>query len=175
MFFNNDDLGKRNTSQEIKSFCLLTSCRRQFLSEHFGTEFDTCHPHSCCDNCHKACNCSQCADVVSDSLNIVFETCDDLHDINVDYSIQSALLQYFNAVNSSLQTVSGLDAALHTGLTQSLSKDIAANYEFLLDPEVLQKAYSYLSEEYIAVICQIMSSVVFLQNHTESDSQRNEL
>jgi len=43
---NNDDFGKQNTSQEMKTFWLLTSCRRKFVCEYFDTEFVTCSSHT---------------------------------------------------------------------------------------------------------------------------------
>jgi len=115
MYYNNDDLGRRTTSPEIKAYCLLSSCRRKFLCEHFGTQFISCSPHSCCDNCHQSCCCEFCSMTSSVSSEFLADDSNEFHDCSTEDIIQYALLQYFSAVNTSMQTDSSLDAVLQTG------------------------------------------------------------
>jgi hypothetical protein len=169
-YFNKEDLGKQTTSLEMKAYCLLSSCRRKFLCEHFGTEFVANDVHFCCDNCQQTCLCDQCVETSSQTLNDLFsESFDELHDAQIDSCIHAALQQYFSAVNGLVQTDTVLDAALHTGLTESLARDIAAKYEYLVNRDLLRETFSYLSEEYVAVIHQILAAFLPVQSHLGSE------
>ena len=50
-------------TDEIRMFCRMTSCRREYICSYFGYEVDrTLSPadHNCCDICEKDCNCVSC-------------------------------------------------------------------------------------------------------------------
>ncbi len=56
MFYNLEDLGKRSISSEMKQYCHLTTCRRNYIAEHFdNTTESNRNRHECCDNCDNAC------------------------------------------------------------------------------------------------------------------------
>lgn len=52
LYFNMSDIVK----YEVKNFCLLNTCRREYISEHFGFTL----PHKCCDICQISCPCDTC-------------------------------------------------------------------------------------------------------------------
>jgi superfamily II DNA helicase RecQ len=52
LYYNMEDLGKQSISHEMKQYCHLTSCRRLFIAEHFGSNIEPNNMvHACCDNC----------------------------------------------------------------------------------------------------------------------------
>jgi len=103
------------------------------------------------------------------SSEFLADDSNEFHDCSTEDIIQSALLQYFSAVNTSMQTDSSLDDVLQTGLTHSLAKDIAVNYEFLFDQELLHEMYSYIAAEYLEVIHQIILSSTFVQTRPDNE------
>jgi hypothetical protein len=176
MYVNKNDIGKSTTSQEMKSYCTLQSCRRKFLSEHFGTHFVSSSHHTCCDNCERNCICSNCATSSEVSQDESIENVDQpCHDTETEQLLNISLPQDFSAVNSVVQQHSILDATLQTGLTQLLAKDIAASYEQLLELEVLQSTYNYVADEYIRVIHEIIRSTACSPVSNDVDVLQNEM
>ena len=130
ILFNMDDLGKSTTRPEMKEYCLLTTCRRQFLAQRFGTGADVAHfddteLHNCCDNCAKLCCCGHCN---TDQTQDVLDTSDSENSGQdaVKSLISNTLLALFHAINTQMDTC--FDPRLVTGLTTSLAADI---YELL--------------------------------------------
>ena len=62
MFANKEDLGRATITKEVKEYCQIDTCRREYLATHFGTSVmeRVGHHHTCCDNCTKLCNCDAC-------------------------------------------------------------------------------------------------------------------
>ncbi|CAC5423560.1 unnamed protein product [Mytilus coruscus] len=101
LYFNNNDLGSNTpVRDEVKQFCRLKSCRRQFLCEHFDWEcVALLIKHNCCDICKVDCDCIECLsnsafddiDVAEDdtegtvtaskSISSIFSTGNDLVDM----------------------------------------------------------------------------------------------
>lgn len=61
LYFNMNDIGAHHVKSEVKNFCLLNTCRRKYISEHFGFTFEKIDlPHKCCDICQISCPCDTC-------------------------------------------------------------------------------------------------------------------
>ena len=68
LYYNREDLGKPIVHDEVRDYCELNTCRRAFLSSHFGSEVDFTGPgHDCRDNCEKNCSCENCINKSPDS------------------------------------------------------------------------------------------------------------
>lgn len=65
LYFNKRDIASnvKYLREEMKSFCLLTTCRRAGLLSYFGNNFMNETVHPCCDNCMSKCECSLCVNV----------------------------------------------------------------------------------------------------------------
>lgn len=61
LYFNMSDIGAPHVKCEVKNFCLLNTCRRKYISEHFGFTFEKIDlRHKCCDICQISCPCDTC-------------------------------------------------------------------------------------------------------------------
>ena len=152
LHYNNEDLGRPNVTKEVKDFCRLTTCRRVYLCDYFGTTtaFDG-PPHSCCDNCSMTCECCQDSETFEDqdmSTNHV------PHNATTERLIYCATTQVFNATNKKMNTA--IDPKLLTGLTTSLALDVATNYEMFASEDVLALNYFYIEPRYIKVIFRVL-------------------
>ncbi len=106
MYYNREDIGKSTVQKEVKEYCELESCRRDFLSIHFGTPnsimFTKTQLHLCCDNCQKLCECSQCIfDKEHPPIDITEDNC---QDNSVEEMIHTALVNVFSVINNQEQT-----------------------------------------------------------------------
>lgn len=48
---------------DIRNYCNLTTCRRRFVIEYFGGNYEASgdmYGHECCDNCAVGCACDAC-------------------------------------------------------------------------------------------------------------------
>ena len=141
MHCNNDDLGKKTTSQEMKIYCRLTTCRRKYLCDHFGADLISSEHHTCCDNCEKICCCQECTLKVSNET--VVSQDNRSHDSVTEKCIYNALSQYFVAVNRVMQSDSLMDITLITCLTDTVAADIASKYKSFQTIESLQQNHDY--------------------------------
>ncbi|CAC5405749.1 recQ [Mytilus coruscus] len=93
LYFNNNDLGSNTpVRDEVKQFCRLKSCRKQFLCEHFDWEcVASLIKHNCCDICKIDCNCIDClSNSAFDDIGIAE---DDIE--GTPSQLQSLLAAYF--------------------------------------------------------------------------------
>lgn len=57
LYYNNSDISTNtHVNDDMRQYCRLVTCRRQFILQHFGesAELDMIG-HACCDNCRKLC------------------------------------------------------------------------------------------------------------------------
>lgn len=155
LYYNNNDIGQNmtNLKPEIRQFCKLTSCRRKFLSEHFGFDhvpFDQLH--GCCDICEQSCLCDDCVASSVDSivLNVSVEDKGSMSDIE---DLQCILTQYFEAENT---TIDVPVASAFTGLTIDLASKISRSYKAIKSVEDLLQLCSNIDKKYIANILDII-------------------
>lgn len=167
MFYNNDDIGKTATSQEMKVYCKLTTCRRKYLCEHFGADLISSEHHTCCDNCEKTCCCQECTVKAANETGILRDN--HSHDSVAEKCIYNALLQYFAAVNRVMQEDSVMDVTLITCLTDTVAADIASKYEIYQTIELLQQNHNYLTAEYLGVIYSVMNECVEFTRMQQSE------
>ncbi len=158
-----EDLVKSTITDTMRQYCQLDkSCRRQFISTHFGTKLDHHIHHTCCDNCAKLCVCQECCHLSQMTLSSTTTTSVDInaanHDENIALIINHALEQYFKEVH--IDQPSPIDPALYTGLTKSLALDISNNYTVLLDKDSLQFTYSFIDKFHIVNIYNIIEAAV---------------
>ena len=144
LHFNNEDLARSNCRAEVRQYCELKSCRRDFITQHFGTKSDFCgDKHNCCDYCGQECDCGSCSDPPTEIQEETLLAYDEI----TASTILEILLQLFDIVNSGIQ--SAVDPALITGLTRELAKDIAENYHLMMDFDEMLANYFYIKREYI--------------------------
>ena len=160
MYVNRADLGRVTTRPEIKEFCLLESCRRQYLAEHFGTSIEVGlggarHAHLCCDICSKVCNCDACLTTAVEDVHVTDE-----EEVNREkqVALYNALAQYFSAVNA-CYLPSTIDPALMTGLTNELAEDISNNFHRLQARDVFQVAYGHIFSDFLSTIYTIIQEI----------------
>jgi hypothetical protein len=52
---------KKKMAIEVRQYCRTVDCRRKFLSDYFGYEYqEHSIAHLCCDNCSSLCKCDVC-------------------------------------------------------------------------------------------------------------------
>lgn len=163
MYFSNSDIATNvpGMTDEMRDYCRTTSCRRAFISEYFNSPLekpaDLEVTHDCCDVCECICKCTQCIELDPTSRQKqVTDTNKELKDPLVQEQIEIALMAYFNMENASTEY-----GSLQTGLSQSLAKNIANEYNLFENTLELNKKYLGLPDLYIQNITCIISQVLF--------------
>ena len=131
LHFNNNDLGREHVSQEIKEYCHLKTCRREFLMKKFGWELAS-KPERCCDICNPS---------VHESQQPVLDT-----------DLMASLLEYFQAENEDV------DEPLKTGLSRELAKALSLSSEKYKVDTAVKDLHPDLDDLYIDNICLIINS-----------------
>ncbi len=144
-------------TKEMKAYCMTEGCRRQYMAEHFGLQIEPVSlKHMCCDNCEAQCICSECS--LSPPAYPSSGT-DETDDSAVVHIIETALQQYFAAVNSDLQGDHAVEASSITALTPELAAQIARNSAHLCGEDVLKVAFPYLDTGTVQTISQIIKDI----------------
>ena len=125
LHYNASDISKnvKGMTDEMRNFCTLSECRREYLCEHFGFELSEHHQtlHDCCDNCEAKCQCMQCEDAQCvEACAVVSE----LQQGKCD-ALQRLLKEYFEAEN--LASASGVKIDIEK------ADQIAFNYVHFTD------------------------------------------
>ena len=167
MYYNNSDISSAaKVTDDVRSFCTIETCRREFICKHFGgaveKNFQFCH--QCCDNCEKTCNCDYCfclEDINFDSDNeensLSASNENDNKSNRVILCIQQALLDYFILENEATSMPMG---SMNTGLTEEMAKDIAKTYKKCTKQAIMIKystVRSSVAENIVAIIEQCKS------------------
>ncbi|XP_061177774.1 putative ATP-dependent DNA helicase Q1 [Saccostrea echinata] len=174
IYYHPADISTVATDSHTREFCLLKSCRRQFLLEHFTPEDTTITNVSslclCCDNCKHNCEFGNCPsdtaavlDLDEESLvkavDMVEEppvrTVHDLQRKKIKEKLYDLRAKLLGDTCTSL-----LNIGLITGLSNKVISDIVANvhyifsFEDILSQFVFQRA---CAEEVFEIIENVMS------------------
>jgi len=116
-----EDLGRQTVSAEMRQFCLTTTCRRQFITKHFGFDVpadEGVAENTCCDICEKDCDTS-----IKSADEPISQTAVNEVQQALRYKIQHALVNLFY----SLPNTNGdlINTASTNGLSSTLAFEIA--------------------------------------------------
>ena len=147
-----EDLGKTAVRPEVREYCLLGTCRREYLSQHFGTSVSFCGPqHDCCGNCGATCKCASCLGTsVRSSPSSTDRIIQSRYDPETAEMVHAVLKAVFQEVNLSIE--SPMDPTLITGLTSQLLDDNVNNYHIFDEIDLLQANYFYIHPKYCTII-----------------------
>lgn len=147
-----NDIGSAIIREEMKDFCLLKTCRRQYICDHFGCDF-TQHTkkHQCCDVCKDTCKCEDCIERCM---------CENLEQMEIPASevesqdIFDVLQAYFDAENEI-----ACSNVVTTGLSSKLVREIVLknNLQSYSSEEDILKDFPYLQRLYVSNIYLIIS------------------
>ena len=134
--------------KEMQEYCILQTCRRQYICEHFGfdhTEFENNqYGYQCCDNCEANCECDSCVLTKDDfSSNEISNARSGKLDQN-QIEMKIALEAYFAAGN---ECIANPNASLSSGLTKNLAKELFENWNKFQTALCLQRAYQISSSQ----------------------------
>ena len=154
---------------EMRDYCHLTSCRRDYLCAVFGIPSAfTGVPHLCCDNCQLHCPCGECPDQTNDIRRFIREETPTAP--GIVYSQQDLI--YFPAVEENVIVASDAESAIQqglviifrnlrqergvdfTGLQDPVAQDVSANYKLLTSEEAIQSKYPDVDPEHVKLILQ---------------------
>lgn len=171
LYFNNSDISTAvsGMTKEMRQYCTTKTCRRQYMCEHFGFNYESVYEfdHQCCDNCEKTCTCDFCVIQQDDEANDQ-SLCQELKSAskstsdeigqseNVKQAVLDMLLTYFDAENGCLNMP---NATLYTGLTKDLATEISGNYMSFKSTCNLQQNYPLLSAQVVQNVSLIIIEI----------------
>lgn len=170
LFYNNSDIstGVTGMKEEMRLYCNLTTCRREFLCTHFGFQYESSYQysHQCCDNCEQKCNCDMCIlqrDDMSTNQELSNEDQKSIpseikHSHQVKMTILDLLGSYFEAEND-CSCVHTPDVTLHTGLSDALARQISGNYMLYKVQSKLQQDFPFLSTQVVENVSTIIKAI----------------
>lgn len=141
---------------EVRDYCLLSSCRRQYLCDHFGSSNETFNNHRCCDFCENNCYCDECI-ISTSEVNEQEKEQEHSESIFKNEHAKQVLSAYFCAENEELCCI---NPELHTGLTDTLAAKIAENCDHYCTEENLIKDFPFLSENYVKNVILLISTTL---------------
>lgn len=161
LWFNKSDIGKDKTHlmDDMRKFCMINSCRRDFILKYFGFELEeVIDPlHNCCDNCAVQCSCDTCT-VVNTTVSPphVEETI--LIDDNLNSAAKEALMFYFGTENDKIN--SSVPSAV-SGLDEKFAEKLCTSILNLRDPNMdsLTSAFPHINQDYLSNILTILSAI----------------
>lgn len=164
MYYNNSDISTcaKGMTEEMREFCTLQTCRREYLCQHFGfpsgmSEFT--FKHECCDICEIGCTCETCTDhrLVSclEESNPRSAKVNKLSPTKKE-QLELVLMEYFAAEKGILNVP---NPELTTGLSYLLAKEICADYLMYQKKEHIlckHKTVSpHIAENIALIICEM--------------------
>ncbi len=160
VFYNATDIGANvlHMSDSMRKYCTLTTCRRRFITDHFGASPSIVSPmHACCDNCEQACGCDTCTtDTAMETDGI-----EDLELVPADQSVVSyaepMLLNYFHQENNS---VSRILPQAQTGLSEQFAKHLAKYANVYCDRGTIGYKYQHIDSFYLDNISQLLTAIL---------------
>ena len=155
LYFNMSDIASNtNVKSEVREFCLLDSCRRKYLCDHFGTEFVSQKIlHNCCDICARSCDCDYCFEKALATCSV--HTTSPRENVKDPRSIcKDMLISYFEAENCALQAH---NPELGTCLTPGLVNEILTLYEQLNSVKDVQSVFPFIQAPFVKNIWRIIS------------------
>ena len=143
---------------EVREFCLLNSCRRQYLCDHFGSSNETFSNHRCCDFCENKCYCDECIVDITE-ITEQKEELEHSTSLSKDLHMKQVLSAYFCAENEELCY---LNPELRSGLTDKLADKIVENCAHYSSEQKLTEDFPFLSEHYVKNIIHLISTTLRL-------------
>ncbi|XP_062600668.1 putative ATP-dependent DNA helicase Q1 [Saccostrea cucullata] len=122
LFYNANDIGSnvKNMKEEVKLFCALKTCRRKFITDHFGFSYEqNMTPHTCCDVCELKCQCDKCIVAIADKIenDVAMESTASSRKTKNSALLVEVLSSYFDTESSQLDIP---NPDVFTGLSKSL-------------------------------------------------------
>lgn len=161
LFFHSSDIGAnvKHIKDEVKQYCMLTTCRRNFLCKHFASQTSDLLSHNCCDICESSCECDNCIITTANKIeeSAKKQTVSNQSSSNQAVKLAAEMLSsYFDAENSSLEIS---NPEIFTGLTDSLIQDITNSFEDILIEENFTLKFSHLQPHFLTNIYKIIMEI----------------
>ncbi len=154
VYFNASDLSSKHMSDDMKDYCRLTTCRREFINKYFGAQHKIIEPlHKCCDNCAQDCDCGECDEVPMDTDDV---TVNPANEIVISYA-KPMLLNYFSLQNA---TVGGIMPEVKTGLSHQFAEHLAKYANVYCDRECIGHKYPHIDSLYLDNITLLLQTVM---------------
>ena len=163
LFYNMTDISNsaKGMTDEMKNFCKLDTCRRDYLCQHFGFPSGSSvfvNKHECCDNCEKDCLCELCTEkqmLLCDNKQVDNAKPKKLQPSMKEH-LELTLLEYFSAEN---EIIAAPNADLITGLSVTFAKEISSNHIFYTEKDNIINKHTILSPEIAENIALIVSAL----------------
>lgn len=162
LYYNACDVGTNvtNLKEEVKRFCTLTTCRRKFLTDHFGFAFEQNMPsHTCCDICELKCECDKCIIAFLNKIedNVVMKSPEPSHKNYNATLLLEVLSSYFDAENNQLDIP---NPEIFAGLSRSLLTDLNNSIEDITDEDCFKRKFGHLQSHFLSNIYEIIQNVM---------------
>ena len=123
LFFNNSDVAanKKHLTDEMRKYCRILSCRREYLCSHFGYEVDRNESpadDTCCDYCERI---AYEKEGSANSSEIEEDVCQDISDMHITSDVKCALRC---ALNDFVEQEAQLAGVPHGHIEMGLPADI---------------------------------------------------
>ena len=151
------DIAKNTeVKSEVREYCLLSSCRRQYLCDRFGSSNETISNHHCCDFCENKCFCDECLLTASEDNEQEKEK-DHTKSPSKNEHVMLVLSAYFCAENEELCCI---NPELHISLTDMLAQKITEKCDYYCSEKHLLDDFPFLSEHYVKNIILLLSTTL---------------
>ncbi|XP_071109643.1 bifunctional 3'-5' exonuclease/ATP-dependent helicase WRN-like [Haliotis cracherodii] len=165
LYFNKSDIAANNEHLDdaMRQYCLLKSCRREYLTRYFGFDLARENKHYCCDNCRKLCTCSEChqskSNFNSSKTGTKHVGKKPVSKIRIQ-AARSMLASYFAAENSLVTEI--CIPSLSTGLSDKLIGVITKDINTYTDVSLLKENFPDVDMTFATNISAILSKVMSL-------------
>ncbi len=157
LYVNNNDIGANleHLSDDMRKYCNITTCRREFITNYFGFEVERpSNIHFCCDICRaNKCKCQECSKPEQASNDVV--EC-----IQVPAAIKdiakSVLSDYFTQENAIVKDYP--TPSFVTGLCSTLASEISDDSS-LWTEDSLKREFPYIENHYLETMAQLLDNV----------------
>lgn len=159
LYFNMNDIGAHHVKSEVKNFCLLNTCRRKYISEHFGFTFEKIDlPHKCCDICQISCPCDTCLVNAVQKCESFKELTERQQKNDTANQVSTVLMAFFDQQNA-LHDVTYPE--LFTGLSKKTADKIDLVVDQIESEMDIKKSFPHLDPKYLSHIWAIISYCKF--------------
>jgi superfamily II DNA helicase RecQ len=174
-YYHPSDISTIATDRHTREFCLLESCRRKYLLQHFtpedATSTNVLSLCLCCDNCQKICKCGSCPSDISAVLDLEEEALVRVASMHDDPMIRQVQELQRKAISDKLYDLrltllgetctSLLNIGLLTGLSDKVITDISANVHYIFCVEDILTQYVFdrsCAEKVLEIIENVLSN-----------------
>lgn len=171
VYYHPVDISATATDDHMRHYCKLTSCRRQYLLNHFSPEnmstgnSDKIIEHFCCDNCAKLCKCGNCSTdfqiFISDEDDSIMLAAAEEYDGDDSRPYRAMSPENRGILRTSLEKLrmamvqkenyspTMLPVNILTGLSDAVISNIVSNAHYFYDPADLFG--EYVNDESLAI------------------------